>query len=146
MGSGQSTPINDTWCVEPQGGTTCPITFVRLDPTRNPLNADLEGGLESNPQYCDPATGYAVSKLQTYHDLTMGGRAAEFRSWHFVCHAGGKVIDVAQYTVMTPTAYGLFSEKATPEVRNVMAGIAVSVTLPRQRARPGSTTTVSCGR
>ncbi len=129
-GSGGSTPINDTWCIEPRGGATCPITFVRMDPTRNPLDSDAQGGLESNPQYCNPGTGYTEDTLASYRDLTISGRAAEYRQWHIVCKAGGAVIDVAQYTVVTPTAYALFSDKATPEVRDVMAGIAASATLP----------------
>ncbi|MEO7061465.1 MAG: hypothetical protein ABI083_17230 [Lapillicoccus sp.] len=128
-GSGRSTPINDTWCVEPGGGTTCPITFVRMDPASNQLNADIEGGLEANPEYCDPATGPDTRTLQDYSEVTWGGRAAEQRYWTHVC-ADGSTYEIEQYSVMTPTAYLLFSEKATPEVRAVMAGIRASAMLP----------------
>lgn len=127
-GSAGSTPISERWCLDTTGTSNCVISFSRLEPKANQLSADTEGDYLSNPQYCSPTKPF-TAKLTSYHDTTFGSRAAEFRSWHWACSAGLS-FDVAQYSVMTPTPFDLFSDKASPAVTSVMAEVVASAQLP----------------
>ncbi len=126
LGTGGGSPISDRWCIDTAGTTDCVVAFSRLRPDRNPLNSDAAGDYDSNPQYCGPGT---PSRLVDYRDTTLGGRPAEYRAWRWDCQ-GRPGVDVAQYSVMTPTPYELFSDRATAQVKSLMDGIARSSRLP----------------
>ena len=63
----------------------------------------------------------------------LGGRDADFREWIDNC-AGGARHDVAQYVVVTPRAYVLFSDQAAPSVKAMMTAVAAHSVLPAQIA------------
>ena len=128
LGSNGSSPIGRRWCFDTTGTTDCTFAFSALAPQTNPLDADTEGDYESNPEYCPQVNGNRTS-LTDYHDLTFGGRAAEFRSWHWAC-GDGSSHDIAQYSVMTPAPFNLFTDRATPTVLAAMADVVSSARLP----------------
>lgn len=129
VGSGGSAPISPTWCFDTQGTSDCAFSLIAYDPTRNPLDADTEGGYASNPEYCGQSGLTNAPGLASYVEQNWGGRSAEERIWHEVC-ADGTTHDIAQYTVMTLQAYGLFSDHATTRVRAAMAQVVGDSTLP----------------
>lgn len=121
----------DRRCISTVNTTDCLVSFKLLGDYE--LDADSEGGGVGNPHYCE--NGYIPRRLLDYRDTTLGGRPAEYRAWHWDCQTGPGA-DIAQYTVVTNVAYVLFSDHATDEVKDLMAQIAASSTLP---AATGST-------
>ena len=122
-----SQPISQTWCLTPISDPTgCVIRFERMNPGQNPISSDTQGGYQSNPEPC--GVGEPESSPE-YADVSLGGRAAEYRYWHLSCR-DGRGLDIAQYTVVTPAPYQLSSDQATANVRAVMAEVARSATLP----------------
>lgn len=115
------------------GANGCPIEVVKLDPAEAQVDIELEGGLLSNPQYCDAADGSSKRVLKDARVATVGGRPADYRYWVWTC-GNGAVHEIAQYAVAAPEGYLLFSESANADMRAVMADIAANTTLPAARA------------
>lgn len=135
-----SVPIEaQAWCLTPASRPVstaqdaCPLLFGTIDPNGNSVNANIEGGYESNPEYCRPVvsrpgmTGYH----QQSEDRTFGGRAADWRRWELDCQSGNSY-DIEQYVVPTVPGYILFSETADATVHAAMTEIAGNSELPPQ--------------
>lgn len=129
---GGSSPIGTTVCLGP--GVECVVTLARLEPTRNPVDVETEGGYLSNPAYCDAADGPQKRVLNEAADVALGGRTADYRFWTWTC-GDRKVHDIAQYVVAAPVGYILSSEKADAGTRAAMTFIAANSVLPP--AEPG---------
>jgi hypothetical protein len=111
-------------CLDPVGISSCTVRFGLI---RVGMDADVMGGMASNPQYCGP--GGNKSSSVDYRDLTFGGRAAEYRLWREGC-VDGSAHEIAQYIVTTPAAFVLWSEHADVSVRDAMAQVVASAQLP----------------
>jgi hypothetical protein len=120
-------PIGSQLCVG--GGTDCPIKVITLDPAEARISIEIEGGVLANPEYCDAADGRFTRGLKDAREVTFGGRPADYRHWVWTC-ADRSVHEIAQYAVVNPVGYLLYSESANADVRGVMADIAAATTLP----------------
>ncbi|MBD3784822.1 MAG: hypothetical protein IE926_18045, partial [Micrococcales bacterium] len=124
-----SGPIGRVWCLAEEGASdACAISVRLMAPSVNPLDSDTEGGYAADPMYCDPEAKYTRT-VEDYRDVGVGGREGEYRRWHWAC-ADGTSRDVAQYTVVTPSAWTVFSDMATEDTRAVMDRVVASLQLP----------------
>ena len=115
------------------GANGCPIEVIKLDPAEARINIEFEGGILSDPAYCDAADGPFTRVLKDARVDTFGGRPADYRYWVWTC-GNGAVHEIAQYAVAAPAGYVLFSESANADMRAVMSDIAAESTLPAARA------------
>ena len=112
---GGGSPIGTTVCLGP--GAECVVTLARLEPTRNPVDVETEGGYLSNPAYCDAADGPQKRVLNEAADVALGGRTADYRFWTWTC-GDRKVHDIAQYVVAEPGGVRLYDQGL---VRSIVA-------------------------
>jgi hypothetical protein len=130
-----------SWCLEPSTtplpkltdpNATCLVMFREVPDswTDQPLDPTLEGGLSSNPSYCNDGRK-APPGLLDYADRTFGGRPADYRRWQYDC-ANGTTYRIEQYVVATGPGYVLFSEHADSNVHDAMATIAKTASVPAQ--------------
>lgn len=122
------TPV---WCLTAPGSTGCTAVFSVVD-AQLPVDVELEGGMLSNPQYCDAADPAAKRTTKASTTATFGGRQADYRWWHWTCSSSS--FDIAQYVVASPPGFVLFSDRADQSVRTALAQIAGSSTLPAATA------------
>ncbi len=114
------------WCIESAPGA-CEIIFTRIKPGI-PVNVEIEGGYDSNPQYCDPATATATTRtVREAREDRLGARVAEFRWWTWSCE---KRVEIVQYVVPDPEGFILWTESGSQGTRDAMTAIARSSTLP----------------
>ncbi len=131
QGTGGSMPAGTTgptWCLDTAGSSDCIIAFSPLNATQE-HDSNAEGGSPPYPMLCAQGITGKTRELTAYHEGQSGGRAWEQRVWHWFCPEGPNV-DVAQYTVMTPQAYILYSGKATAKVQADMADIMSTAVFP----------------
>lgn len=125
-----------TWCLTPAtlpvstAPRACPVELNTVDPTAE-VDANIEGGYLSNPEYCGPASPLYRSFREQSADKSFGGRAADWRRWDIECTTNG-TWQLEQYVVATGPGYILRSERADATVHAAMAEIAANSHLPAQ--------------
>lgn len=128
-GDASSTPIGRQWCLDSDGTRDCAVRVLQMDPEKNTLSSDTEGGYASNPQYCSSDMPSGRRAVVDYRDLTVGGRSGEYRDVRWTC-GDGSVVDVVQVTVVTPQAWTVLADRATPASRELLAEVVASLELP----------------
>lgn len=129
-----SSSIYPGWCLTPKTTPVrpdkCPVRLVTISTVTNDVDVDIEGGLSANPHYCFPQE---KSVSEQYGDRTLGGRAADWRRWEYVCKTGQRWT-IEQYVVPTLKGYVLFSAEAGAAVHDALTAIAAHSSLPQQAA------------
>lgn len=110
----------------------CLIHLDQLAQTAAPHDVDLfHLGFGDLGQYC----GMRGTWSWTYADSTLGGRAADWRSWQLNCPNGMRLL-LEQYAVVTTPGYLLWTESThdIAVIRHAMYLIAHYTALPAQTA------------
>jgi hypothetical protein len=114
----------------------CDLTLRRLPdpPAQRVFAVNAVGAINRWPAIGQCAAAGQMGKmLFRYGYRTFGGRAADYRRWHYACRSG-RSYDFAQYVVATKPAYVLFANRATPRMRAMMGMLAANSLLPPRRA------------
>jgi hypothetical protein len=135
----------ESWCLTPASTPVstdrygCPMVFnADLDRVNNPIDSDVEGGYDSNPEYCFPSLGTGGvgggTTRTTSADRNLGNRAADYRRFDISCANGPKFL-VEQYVVTTVPAYSMFSETPTDPAGQAAAALTAEMDFIAQHAQ-----------
>jgi hypothetical protein len=121
------------WCLHKTGGSKCLIKFGRhkaIAGKASLVDVDIEGGLTSNPEWCDIGRKWTSTGSAGVADF--GGREAEHRRWNYHC-ADGHRFRIEQYEVGTSPSYVIYSDHATKRISRMMRTIVSTADLPSQK-------------